>query len=991
MFRRSSEKRQQTWPDPERSVGRFIVKMGKECIWDAHGEAREAFKALAPDIKAYLDSCVEPISSWVTWSIFMIGSTKSSASPTIVFCCEIGVHRREVRNIIKNSGILDRYPGIKTGHMPRPPDFRQLITLAAVDGESIEEPAKVALSLSSHMKAPGMSLGIAGWTGHHAYAGTATIGGVIRIKDKYFYTTAGHALVDSDSDTAPQITDTGTHSSDWSNEDALSWDGDDFSNDDGFSFDAEDDSGPFNDEVTTPTSGGIGDMKSVPMGNNMAWPQDKGKGVFDGPTDQDENWWQNQDEAIPHDKSHPNPRAAPPSQEVEFDYPGEVFVSTLDGPETGLDYALIEVIDPKHRVSNMITYISDMEACIVVKGLMQPLLEDIPVLMITSRCIIRGTLSATPSFSWAPGNRSCRQMLTATFDGRLEKGDCGSWVIDVETGNLYGHVVAGSPDSGAALITPFSDVFEDIRHRVGLSPEFPIAADESEAGRSGTVVSTDSTQLGLVPQRIVDVVGPWQSPSPHLEPGAARELTETKRDSISGGNTSTELPLSQSRNLPKVGTSGLLGDFTEDWARQLASQFKRLLNTKRLESLSRSIRSHHKRWSPSNLGSTYGEPSGLDSQSSAAPPAYQKLRWLPMIPAPPGPGDKVAQRFRSLIIALSDIPMQWENPRLLEEALSQVPLDRIYSEAEEESEVLIAQAKAFSAASPAWGYQDCVIRALLRWFKRSFFTWVNNPPCDVCLGPTIAMGNAAPTPDETARRAMRVELYECADSTCGAGARFPRYKDPFVLMQTRRGRAGEWTSCFSMLCRALGARVRWVWNAEDHVWTEVWSSHARRWVHVDACEESWDNPRLYADGWSKRMSYVIAFSRDGATDVTRRYVRKSEPSAQRTRCPEEVLLHIMQEIKDLRRSDLDKDKRLELQKEDMKEEFELRSFIVTAITTGITMFGAGSAPARTVCAADIFKGETISARMPWENTGSFTTKRAARRRDTQGKCRKDPT
>eukprot|EP00277_Geminigera_cryophila_P001762 CAMPEP_0179425938 /NCGR_PEP_ID=MMETSP0799-20121207/12454_1 /TAXON_ID=46947 /ORGANISM="Geminigera cryophila, Strain CCMP2564" /LENGTH=588 /DNA_ID=CAMNT_0021200621 /DNA_START=49 /DNA_END=1813 /DNA_ORIENTATION=- len=181
--------------------------------------------------------------------------------------------------------------------------------------------------------------------------------------------------------------------------------------------------------------------------------------------------------------------------------------------------------------------------------------------------------------------------------------------------------------------------------------------------------------------------------------------------------------------------------------------------------------------------------------------------------------------------------------------------------------------------------RDAIARHLLGWFK-GYFAWVNNAPCEHCgSAKTSGAGGDKPNAIEKGFGAGAVELYTCAD--CAKTTRFPRYNHPGKLMETRKGRCGEWANAFTLCCIAMGFEARHTVDWTDHVWTEVYSDDQQRWIHCDACENSWDAPLLYSEGWGKKLTYVVAFSKEEVVDVTCRYTRQWDQCvARRDKCPE---------------------------------------------------------------------------------------------------------
>jgi hypothetical protein len=207
-----------------------------------------------------------------------------------------------------------------------------------------------------------------------------------------------------------------------------------------------------------------------------------------------------------------------------------------------------------------------------------------------------------------------------------------------------------------------------------------------------------------------------------------------------------------------------------------------------------------------------------------------------------------------------------------------------------------------SSSSPPPGDDVLFLKALVKWFKRSFFKWCNQPgcttpSCDQNGKPPESLGMGQATDEErNVHWASRVEIYRC--TKCQTILRFPRINNPRSLLETRRGRCGEWANCFGLICRSLSLDTRWVIDYTDHVWVEVWIDSLGRFVHIDPCEMALDTPLLYEAGWNKKLSFLFSFSRYGASDSTPRYSRKlndknSEMRERRGEVTERLVLELV--------------------------------------------------------------------------------------------------
>ena len=194
-----------TWPNPEQSIGKECLSIGALRCWLPIGPALAAFEVLSKDLKDLLDKHKdalkqgEPKPRAISFNMWMTGSEPESSSPTIVFSSKSPRQRAFAKALLKDSKLLDQYPGVRIKTLDRMPAIYQA---------GSQEPDTIGTTRGSTEDVPndGSEEAIYMFDDSRGSCGAliafgrlrlATMGGILLINGTYYGISAQHSRYES--------------------------------------------------------------------------------------------------------------------------------------------------------------------------------------------------------------------------------------------------------------------------------------------------------------------------------------------------------------------------------------------------------------------------------------------------------------------------------------------------------------------------------------------------------------------------------------------------------------------------------------------------------------------------------------------------------------------------------------------------------------------------------------------------------------------------
>ena len=457
------------WENPRCSVGerRGSVQDGKFTCWEAVGPVRETWKRLGPQIKDYVER-EYTYGPALTIEIYMIGRTEEKAAPKILICSTDSRARKEVRRAICGSGIMDNYSPIGLGDASRLPDLMAQEDIEPTFLPSPDSGEEIIVLSSPLDNAFGRRLFIPRPGGRSLRPTTA--GPILHINGNVYQLTAGHAFLEFDSNALPETR-------------ASSFDDCDF---DGQS-DSEEETSSAKDkgniackEMATQNScSPVNYNVSAKILNSFSSGSAHSSMAAISPT------------RLPSNADSLAANVSDTSDQLQredlvithrLSRIGKLALGLETESKQSLDYALVE-LQGEYRYGNneLPCEPNGTQRWLRVRKIVKEIDSDAKIVTMTaSSGLLKGKLCSTASYMRLSSHRTLQELYSVRLDGKLADGDCGSSVVDQVSGDLYGHIVAGSIGTGFAYIVPAMQVFEDIFKRLGDVTFAPVKAKHSK-------------------------------------------------------------------------------------------------------------------------------------------------------------------------------------------------------------------------------------------------------------------------------------------------------------------------------------------------------------------------------------------------------------------------------------------------------------------------------------------------------------------------------
>jgi hypothetical protein len=521
------------WDDAGESLGTFIGRFPgtRYQCWEAKGKAREAFNKLSSEIKECLQaSNTTPAADIVTWSIYMIGKTENTASPKVLICSTDQKDRKRVRRIIKEGKIMEKYPGIGLGDTSTLPDRHVIRELAREAIKALIPPdipidAKGVVLAENSSCQVGMQLFAVDESDYSLRPITA--GPFVYLGGSLYDLTIAHSF----SKKQP-IPPDGRHCSTYAPVIHQ------FTQDYGFesmkdlSFE-----GMSNDESIHDNDSMWSALSEISASSNEIGLDEEDKSSTDRAnllptTSNDASNSASPDFSVSYqddvqDDSEMASTAVTPYRPRDLDisnlqYFGRLHLDSF-ADKPSVDNALIRVNGNTTRDLMLHVGTEDLQHITRV-GIIGK--EDMSVMAVMRRGLVRGSLTATPAYICLRGQVDFQLVYPARLRTIAADGDCGSAIVDQDGHSFYGHVVAGGLGSNIFYLVPATETVQSIQAQTGMEVK----------------LSLWRNYLGE--RRQLDRGEDLTSPSPRL-PTAASSDEESKANQIRTTNSSSSLQVNE--------------------------------------------------------------------------------------------------------------------------------------------------------------------------------------------------------------------------------------------------------------------------------------------------------------------------------------------------------------------------------------------------------------------------------------------------------------